>query len=127
MILGAVDSRRAPVVPLVLRSADGNDVETEAIVDTGFNGSLTLPAETILRLGLSWRGRSSVTLANGAVEWCDVYRATVVWESSPRSVLAEAAESEPLIGKRLLEGCRLTIQVVHGGEVRIETASESNP
>ncbi|HUG91641.1 MAG TPA: hypothetical protein VML55_12445 [Planctomycetaceae bacterium] len=109
-------------MPLVLRPAEGGDIEVEAVVDTGFNGSLTLPAETIARLGFEWRGRSSVTLANGAVEWCDVYRATVIWESAARSVLAEAAETEPLIGMRLLDGCRLSMYIVPGGEVRIETA-----
>jgi clan AA aspartic protease len=125
MILGTVDSRRTPLVPLVLRPANGDDLEVEAVVDTGFNGSLTLPAETIRRLGFEWRGRSSVTLANGAVEWCDVFRAAVIWENTPRSVLAESAETEPLIGMRLLDGCRLSMYVIPGGEVRIETNSES--
>lgn len=90
------------------------------MVDTGFNGSLTLPAATMAGLGCEWRGRSSVTLANGAVEWCDVY-------GSRRSVLAESAETEPLIGTRLLNGCQLWMHIVRGGEVRIETSSEGNP
>ena len=127
MILGIVDLHRSPVIPLVLRSAEGHDLEIEAVVDTGFNGSLTLPAETIARLGFEWRGRSSVTLANGAVEWCNVYRATVIWAGSFRSVLAESAETEPLIGMQLLDGCHLSIHAVRGGEVRIETSSETNP
>ena len=127
MILGKVDRHRTPVVPLSLRGAAGQQIEIKAVVDTGFNGSLTLPAEMIAVLGCDWRGRSSVTLANGAVEWCDVYRATVVWDGSHRSVLPESAETEPLIGTRLLNGCRLWMHIVRGGDVRIETSSESNP
>jgi len=102
-----------------LLAADGSEHELEPILDTGFNGSLTLTSAVIAGLGVPWRGRSLVTLANGATDYCDLFAVTVIWDGSPRAILVEAAETDPLIGMAMLRGYELRIQVWDGGQVMI--------
>lgn len=86
-----------------------------------FDGSLTLPPSVIATLGLPWRRRGRVLLADGSERVCDIFEATLIWDSVPRRIPVDAAETVPLIGMSLLYGHELTIQVVDGGEVTITT------
>lgn len=101
----------------------GREHEVEAVLDTGFNGSLTLPSPLIASLGLIWRTNAVVFLANGARERCDVYAATITWDGDPRRTMVQAADTTPLIGMGLLSGYRVTIDVVEGGQVEIRPLS----
>ena len=58
-------------------------------------------------------------LADGRVEYFDVYIATVLWDSQPRPVEVEAADTEPLVGMSLLEHHALRIDILNGGIVTI--------
>lgn len=93
--------------------------EFEAVVDTGFNGSLTLPPPLIATLGLPFRGRGHATLADGSESFFDFHEATVVWDGRPRRVPVSTADTHPLVGTALLDGYELTVQVVNGGGVFI--------
>ena len=108
------------MIRLPVLSADGREREIEAILDTGFNGSLTLPSPAIANLGLGWRTRGMVMLANGSEDYCDIYSATVIWDGRPRNILVEAADTVPLVGIALLYGHNLHVQVIEGGSVLIE-------
>jgi predicted aspartyl protease len=55
MISGEVNAYREAVVRLPVRSPRGREQAIEAIVDTGFNGYLTLPPDVIAELGLPFR------------------------------------------------------------------------
>ena len=101
--------------------ANGQPYEFDAVLDTGFNGSLTLPTATIATLGLPWINRGSAILANGMVEDCDIYRGVVLWDSQPHNILVEAADTDPLLGMRLMSGYRIIIEDVDGGSVAIES------
>jgi clan AA aspartic protease len=120
MILGVVNIRREATIRLPVRDTTGREHEIEAILDTGFNGYLTLPPAIVNTLGLPWRTRSLVMLANGAEELCDIYAATVIWEGRLRDILVEEAETDPLVGMALLYGHDVRMQVVEGGNVVIE-------
>ena len=56
VLTGTVNSDYEAVVRLRVRGPSGRDLETEAIIDTGFTGSLTLPKEVVTRLGLLFQG-----------------------------------------------------------------------
>jgi len=120
MITGVVNAHREATIRLPLQAADGRDQEIEAILDTGFNGSLTLPPAVIAALGLPWRTRGLVILANGTEDQCDIYAATVLWDGVPRNILVEAAETDPLVGMALLYGHDVHMQVVERGSVIIQ-------
>ncbi len=62
MIRGRVSSGREIIVPLDIGKGDGRFEAIEAVLDTGYSGSLTLPSYIIGRLGLELISRISVTL-----------------------------------------------------------------
>ncbi len=47
MITGKVNSRREATIRLRVLDANGREQEVEAILDTGFTGSLTLPLSVV--------------------------------------------------------------------------------
>ena len=120
MISGVVNAHREATIRLPLQAADGRDQEIEAILDTGFNGSLALPPAVIAALGLPWRTRGLVILANGTEDQCDIYAAAVRWDGVPRNILVEAADTDPLVGMALLCGHDVRMQVVEGGGIVIQ-------
>ncbi len=120
MITGSVNAYRDAVIRLTLLGTKGQTQEIDAVIDTGFNGSLTLPQATIDTLELSWRSRGSSILANGQVDECDIYTAVVLWDGQKRPLLIEATESDPLVGMRLMAGYRITIENIDGGPVTLE-------
>jgi len=120
MITGAVASNFDPVVPLVVRDANGREQSIHAVVDTGFSGWLALAKEMISRFGLPWRREAEAILANGGSTTFNVHSATIIWDGQPRSVFVDEMESDPLVGMQLLHGFRLVIETFDGGPVRIE-------
>jgi clan AA aspartic protease len=119
MIIGVVNTHTEAIIRLPVRAADGREQEMEAVLDTGFNGSLTLSPAVIGSLGLRWRTRGLAMLANGSEDHCDIDAATVIWDGRPRNILVEAADTDPLIGMALLYGHALHM-LVEGGSVVIE-------
>jgi predicted aspartyl protease len=57
VIKGVVNSAFDAVVNLVLRGPSGRAREIEAIIDTGYNGFLTLPPALVSEIGLGFWGR----------------------------------------------------------------------
>jgi clan AA aspartic protease len=119
MIAGVVNANREAIIRLVVTGPTGQQQDTEAIIDTGFTGFLTLPPARVATLGLSWRSRQPGILADGSVDIFDVYVASVMWDGQPRTVEVEAADTEPLVGMSLLDRHSLQIDVVKGGAVTI--------
>ena len=120
MIIGVVNAHTEATIRLPVRAADGREQELEVILDTGFNGSLTLPPAMIASLGLQWRTRGLVMLANGTEDSGDIYAATIIWDGRPRHIVVEAAATDSLVGMAWLYGHDLHMQVVDGGSVVIE-------
>jgi predicted aspartyl protease len=60
MITGVVTANQEATIPLVVDGAHGQQEIIDAVTDTGFTGSLTLPSMLIPAPGLSWRGRQRV-------------------------------------------------------------------
>ena len=65
MIEGVVNSAFDAVVNLVIRGSSGRAREIEAVIDTGFNGFLTLPPALVSELGLPLVTRGTAFLADG--------------------------------------------------------------
>jgi clan AA aspartic protease len=121
MITGVVTPFYQVTIRLTVRGPTGQAQEIEAVIDTGFDGTLTLPSADIIALGLPWRRRGRALRADGTASVFDIYEATVMWDGIPRRVAVDAADIDPLIGMRLLDGYELTIQAVVGGQVTIKS------
>jgi clan AA aspartic protease len=94
-------------------------LDVDALVDSGFTASLSLPAAVVVALGLDRVSRSGAILADGSIRQLDIYSAEVAWEKQWRSVLVSAVGAEVLLGMRLLANHELRVAVVPGGVVEI--------
>lgn len=120
MIKGIVTPNRQARIQLKVFSASGQPHDIDALIDTGFNLFLTLPAATIAALALPFAVPTRASLADGSLVQLDCYRAIVDWDGQPRAVLVVSADGGPLAGMSLLYGSRVTLDVVDGGPVIIE-------
>lgn len=120
MIKGQVTADREAVIPLAVQGVGGDEVDIEAVLDTGFTDFLTLSPTSIAQLGLLLRERAEYTLADGSKVWFNVYRAVAVWDGHDRDVLILEADGGPLVGMSLLYGHEVHLQVVDGGDVTIQ-------
>ena len=119
MIRGTVNARLEAVLRLRVRGPGGAELDVDAVVDTGFTSSLTLPSAAVTALGLVRQSGGSVVLGDGSVRHFDVYAAVVEWDGNWRPVLVSAVGDEVLVGMRLLAGHELRVAVVPGGPVEI--------
>lgn len=120
MITGVITPDREAVVSLVVIGPQGRQESVDAVIDTGFNGFLTLPSNLILRLGLVFHSPALATLADGTSILLRKHEGRLLWEGQPRDILVLEAAGGPLAGMSLLVGSRVTLDVVDGGAVTIE-------
>ena len=121
MIEGVVNANLEAIVILPLRGPSGQTQEVEAVVDTGFNGYLTLPPVMMEDLELPVVGDGEAVLADGSEAAFDVYGVTVLWDGQPMYVETGAVGVDPLVGMALLDGHNLNIDVESGGRVVIQS------
>lgn len=120
MIRGRVDFQRQALIPLQVADANGQFQRIEAILDTGYNGNLTLPQYMVEGLGLEADFLSNVTLGNNIQTRLPTWSGYILWHEQLRHIQGLMAEGVPLIGMRLLADSEVTIQVRSGGAVLIE-------
>lgn len=120
MIEGVVNAAHEAVVPLALHGSAGQTRNIEAVIDTGFSGFLTVTPALAGELGLDFRGTGRATLADGSEITFPSYGVAVLWAGQPRYVEADAADTTPLIGMRLLDSHSLYVEVEDRGRVLIE-------
>lgn len=123
MITGAITSNREAVISIVVRHSESQEMQVEAVIDTGFNGFLTLPRQLIADLALPLAGTTQAALGDGSATLLDVFEATVLWDKQERDVVVLEVEGEVLVGMSILSGYRVTLEVEDGGAVTIEALS----
>jgi clan AA aspartic protease len=104
MIVGTVNATHEARTALMLRAPLGATQEIDALIDTGFDGLLTLPPSLIAALGLNRLARGLAILADGREQLFDIHAVTVLWDGQPLTVEADSADTDPLVGMGLLEG-----------------------
>src|SRR6266851_3458559 len=119
MITGAVKSDE-PRIRLKLIGKQGQEHQVDAVVDSGYTGVLTLPPAVIRMLGLRRRSIGFAILANGSTCSFQVYSGKVVWDGEVRTILVDEADTDPLIGMKLLRNYEFKMQVRPGGKVTIK-------
>lgn len=119
MIRGIVNPRHEAVVPLQVRGPQGLLLGLEAVIDTGFHGTLTLSPGDVASLGLVRQSVGTVRLADGSRQAFDVFSAELNWYGAWRPILVSAIGNEALLGMQLLATHELRIVVIPGGMVEI--------
>ena len=120
MIVGAMNTQREAIVRLIVVGPQGHEKSIEAVLDTGYTGSLTLPSSVVSALELPFRGRGNVVLGDGSESEFDIHEATIAWAGERRLAAIDVAETDPLLGVGLLLGNELMIQVIAGGAVALQ-------
>ena len=111
MIAGVVNADLEAVIQFPVRGPNGQHMDIVAIIDTGFNGFLTLPPALVTALGLARLSRGRVTLADGSEQIVDIHRATVIWDGEALPIEADSVNAPPLVGMSLLYGYELSMQL----------------
>ncbi|KAM3092453.1 clan AA aspartic protease [Phormidesmis sp. 146-35] len=119
MIVGIVNAEFEAIISLSVYGFSGEVHAQDAIVDTGFNGWLSLPSDLIAQLDLKWKRRGRAILGDGSECVFNVYEAIIVWDKVLLTIPVDEADSEPLVGMLLMEGYQLTMQVFEGGHVEL--------
>ena len=119
-MVGVVTADREATVRLIARGPFGAEEAVVAVIDTGFNGYLTLPRHLVAALNLNHHSFTSAMLGDGSHVSLSRYEGIVLWDGREREILALEADGGPLVGMALLQGHRLAVEVVPGGLVQIE-------
>lgn len=120
MIRGTVFPNRQALIAVALLDAAGQFQPCEFILDTGFDGNLSLPRRTLQGLEVIPRGGQPVELADGSRTTAPTWRATILWDGERRNITVMESEGEPLLGMNLLWGNHIALEARAFGGVVIE-------
>lgn len=81
---GVVNARREATLPLVVGNLAGQRVSINTVIDTGFDGFLSLPSEKIIQLGLPWR-------TSNTVPWAMEAKSCLIFTPQPSSGMGNTA------------------------------------
>jgi clan AA aspartic protease len=119
MMRGSVNADGEAVLPVRVRGFFGDVLRLDAVIDTGFNGPLTLSAEQVGVLQLPPADQGQCILADGSSSVMRSYYAEVEWFGRWQRITVIESPGGPLIGTELLEACHLGIDMIDGGLVEV--------
>lgn len=119
MIHGTVvglQARMSVLVPL----EDKSDVEIEFVIDTGFEGFLTLPPDLVAKLSLPYIAKIQANLADNSRTATNAHAIKIMWKGAEREVIVLAMGRRPLLKTALLADSHLSIDFYEGGTVLVD-------
>jgi clan AA aspartic protease len=119
MMQGYVNTSYEAVISVVVKY-NSKLKSINAVIDTGFTGFLSLPQSLIDELELPWSYSDFATLGDGSETLFDIHDASVIWDGQFRQIEINSANTEPLLGMRMLRGYRLEVDTIQGGLVTIK-------
>lgn len=124
MIYGRLIGGRA-TVPVIFRLPEQPDFSLDFVVDTGFNGYLTLPPQAVSAMNLPLHSSIPATLADGSQVLFSVHLATIFWDNVEEVVFVLASGNKPLLGAAMMKGYHLEIDFEDNGLVSLEKIPSS--
>ena len=121
MMFGRVNHNCEAIIKVAVGRIGSPKISIDAVIDTGFTSSLSLPLDIITELGLPWHFRDVGTLGDGSEVIFEIYKATVIWDGQNQIIDVAASDADPLVGMALLYGFKLQIEAIEGGLVKIES------
>jgi clan AA aspartic protease len=109
MLKGQVNRHGEPVISiqLILRNRPANFT---AVIDTGFNGYLSVPRRLLVRSKWLGIGTEKFEIATGALVEREIYLGEVIFDGLQGPVYSVATEAQDiLIGTKLLRGKTLMV------------------
>lgn len=104
MLKGHITFEDDAIVKIVLILKDTH-IQKDAVVDTGFNGYISIPKDVMSQSNWYEFGQESYELATGEIVQEPVFIREVIFDRKKRTVLAlQTKGSDILIGTKLLSG-----------------------
>jgi clan AA aspartic protease len=120
VIQGNVVGLQAQIGVLFCLADRSQILEIKCVIDTGFEGCLTLPPAAVAQLQLPYLTNLNANLADNSSIQTEVYLSTILWNGVERNVPVLAMGRRPLIGTALLRDYHLGIDFCDGGTVLLE-------
>ena len=98
---------------------NGVPARVQAIVDTGFDGYLTLRSSLVNVLGLKETSSVRMVLADGSSLLCPAFRVEIDWQGQPQTIEIVQLEGPQLLGMEMLRGSQLRMMVENDGVIEI--------
>ena len=98
---------------------NGVPARVETIVDTGFDGYLTLGGSVIDDLGLEETSSIRMFLADGSDLLCPAFRVETDWQGQSHTIEVVQLEGLQLLGMEMLRGSELRMMVEDAGVIEI--------
>ena len=111
MMTGTVTAQREAVLRVTVYASNGQTYDYDAMIDTGYNGTFTLPPSSIAALGLRWFRFGRSILADGTEITYDVYEGVISWDGQLTPILIDEIDAVSLIGMSLMAGYELNLPV----------------
>jgi clan AA aspartic protease len=119
VIHGIVNANLEATMQLHVAGPNGHQQEVTAIIDTGYNGALSLPLAMVTALALPPSASRMVTLGDASQRVFDFYTAHIYWEGQAQRIRVLCVEGSPLVGTQLLQGHKLEADFTTGGVVTL--------
>ena len=117
MMRGIVNADLEATIRRHVAGPNGQRQEVMAIIDTGYNGALSLPLSTVTALALPPSASRIVTLGDASQRAFDFYTADIHWEGQVHRIRVLCVEGSALVGTALLQGYKLEADFTTGGVV----------
>ncbi len=108
------------VMPVTVRLRGQPDIALDFVVDTGFDGALSMPVAAVAALKLPFLEVIRVCLANETDVFIPVHVATILWQGAEKHVRVLASGKRPKLGTALLANYYLGIDFVEDGSTMVE-------
>ena len=128
--IGRIDAATGalyPVVQVELRGRDGRSVFVDAVLDTGFTGTISIPIGVIRELGIVRRRRETFVLADGSTSESSVYDGSVRFAGSWFETDIFSTHYIPTVGMRLLYGANISFDAVPDGDIEYRSLDLPRP
>ncbi len=119
MITGKVNADLEAIISMTIYDRNGKIHPQEAVIDTGFNGWLSLPPDLITQFNLQWKRRGRALLGDGSECVFDIYEAMILWDGLLLRIPIDEADAEPLVGMSLMAGYQLSMEIFERGNVEL--------
>jgi clan AA aspartic protease len=108
------------ILPVRFILPEAMSFSIEFVLDTGFNGYLTLPVNAVGAMNLPLFSTTTAILADGTQSLISTHLASIDWHDQDLSGPVLAMGGKPLLGTSLLNQCRLLVEFTENGSVELE-------
>ncbi len=125
--VNAIEGSLVPSISILMHRSGGEDLEVEALMDSGFSGEFALPMSVVEDLGLEYAQGHIVVLADGSYHHVETFKGSVFFADEWHDVLVYSTGGGPAVGMRLLRGAKISFEAIPEGSIDWERIERPRP